>query len=124
MARSTRESVESSAFWREKAVLNRYQGLADSAQVRMRRERLPSRVHPSNDRILDGDHACLGLTFVHGACSARKSREGDSLDRVPPDLRDRTFRVRPAITLEGDARREVALLLCGALESRSVFRRL
>src|SRR5436305_6363461 len=90
MTRSIRESGESRALRGEKTVLNRHQRFANSAQVGMHGERLPSCIYPPNDRVLYRDHARLGLTFVHGACSARKGRERDCFDRMPPDLRDRT----------------------------------
>src|SRR4051794_10377582 len=49
MTRSTREFRESGALWGEETVLNGHQRLANSAQVGMCRERLPSSVDPSND---------------------------------------------------------------------------
>src|SRR3954454_7103504 len=79
--------------------------LANPAHVWIRGEGLPSGLDAPDDRVLDWNHARVGLTFLHRAHRTRKSGDRNSLDGMLPDLRDRALGVRAMIALERDAHR-------------------
>ena len=69
---------------------------------------LPPSLDSADDRVLDRDHAGIGVAVLDGAHGSAESRHRDLLDRMSPDLRDRRFGVRAAVALKSDAQRQLA----------------
>src|SRR5712671_5812698 len=86
----------------------------------VRSQRLPPRLDPADDRILDRDHARVGLSFLDRAYGAAECRYRNLIDRMAPDLRDRAFGVRAAVALKCDAHRQVAYARASASPSGCV----
>ena len=74
----------------------------------MHRQSLPTSFDSADDRVLDGNHARVGIAVLDEANRGGKSRNRDVLDRMSPDLGDRRLGVSSAVPLERDAQWQVA----------------
>src|SRR5437868_7607490 len=94
---------------------DRNASLGDGMQLRIRGQRLPAGVNSTDDRILDRNHARIGIAIVDGAHRTGESRDGNVLDGMSPDLLDGALGVSSTIALKGDAQRQLARRWMGSI---------
>ncbi len=92
--------LERRALHREQLVAHRHEVLGDDVQPRMRHQVMDVG-DPSRDRVLDRDHAEIGLAGRDRREGVLERRAGQGLG-VRIDLADREVRIRPRLALECD----------------------